>query len=182
MYSALNFFFVLFSCYTNINLSTPALFRGQAKMHATHAMLFPFFGDRNSDYWLLTIPLLWGSIWPLILFLFAALMLEETVKIFEPRLTPTPTPTRCFNIWIKSQHLSVTAKTKQKGQILAQKFGAGARGALWWGGGPRDRCSRGTGIGMGLGLGWGWGWWGAYGRLPATEVCKSAHICKVYPN
>ena len=89
-------------------------------------------------------------------FLFAAIMLKDMVKICESQLRPTPTPTRCFNDWINSQHLSVTANTKQKGQILAQKFGAGARGALWWDGGPRDRCSRGTGI--------GWGWdWGGYG-------------------
>ena len=114
-----------------------------------------FLGDRNSDYWLLTIPLLSEEHTTFYSFWFAAIMLEEIVKICEPQLTPTPTPTRCFNVWINSQHLSVTANTKQKGQILAQKFGAGARGALWWGGGPRDRCSRGTGIGVGVGLGRG---------------------------
>ena len=47
-----------------------------------------------------------------------------------------------------------------QGQVL--------QGDLDWGG---------TGIGVGVELGGG-----AYGRLPASEVCKSAHICKVYPN
>ena len=140
------------------------LIRGASK-NACHTCCSLFLVTAMVTIGCWPIPLLWGSIWPLILFLFAALMLEEMVKICESQLTqtPTPMPTRCFNVWINSQHLSVTANTKQKGQILAQKFGAGAWGALWWGGGPRDRCFRGTGIGaetwIGVGVGLGRGLW-----------------------
>ena len=142
--------------YTNINFSTTALFGGQAKMHA---MLFPFLGDRNSDYWQLTTPLLWGGAYGIFSFLFAALMLEEMVKIYESQLTPTPS-TRCFNVWINSQHLSVTPNKKVK-------FGLWNLEQV-----PEEHCDGvgdpGTGAPGGLGLGWDWNWggdwdWGGYG-------------------